>query len=290
MDDGDPRKSVPHRDRVLNLAAPFDSAPVELTKTEQRCTGIQWGETDGLALVWDYDRDRRWTRTFRINTERLDSTPTLMWERSVNDRYADPGTPMHRLLPNGQSVIWQHDTYLYLRSAGATPKGDRPSLDRYNLATGETIRLFSCDDQSYETVVVLLTDDATQFLTQRESQIDPPNVYLHAAGRERRVLTDFPDPRPGAIFIRNLLPMNVATACHFHLRCICRRGTRKAHRFPPSCGLIRENSMTRQRPVRFLVLTNRFTSLNGISHLFLLTQSYAILDEATSNMLNSRTT
>ena len=158
LDDGDPRKIVPHRDRVLSLAVPFDSAPTELTKTEQRCTGIQWGETDGLALVWDYDRDRRWTRTFRINTEQPDISPSLMWERSVNDRYADPGSPLNRLLPNGQSVMWQHDTYLYLRSGGATPKGDRPFLDRYNLATGEKTRLFTCDDHCYESVIALLTD------------------------------------------------------------------------------------------------------------------------------------
>ena len=282
MDDGDPRKSVPHRDQVLDLAAPFDSAPVELTKTEQRCTGIQWGETDGLALVWDYDRDRRWTRTFRINTERLNNTPTLMWERSVNDRYADPGTPMHRLLPNGQSVIWQHDTYLYLRSAGATPKGDRPFLDRYNLATGEKIRLFSCDDQSYETVVALLTDDATQFLTQRESQIDPPNVYLHAAGRERRVLTNFPDPMPQLRNIhKELVTYERGDGVPLSFTLYLPPGHKKGTPLPTIVWAYPREFNDPSTAGQVSGSTNRFTSLNGISHLFLLTQAYAILDEAT---------
>ncbi len=282
LDDGDPRKIVPHRDRVLSLAVPFDSAPTELTKTEQRCTGIQWGETDGLALVWDYDRDRRWTRTFRINTEQPDIAPALMWERSVNDRYADPGSPINRLLPNGQSVIWQHDTYLYLRSGGATPKGDRPFLDRYNLATGEKTRLFTCDDQCYESVVALLTDDATQFITQRESQVDPPNVYLYSAGWDRRVLTDFPDPMPQLRSIKKeLVTYDRSDGVPLSFTLYLPPGHKKGTPLPTIVWAYPREFNDPSTAGQVSGSTNRFTSISGISHLFLLTQGYAILDEAT---------
>src|SRR6185295_8354465 len=42
LDEGDPRNKVPHRDRLLTLAAPFTAAPAEITKTEQRYSGLTW--------------------------------------------------------------------------------------------------------------------------------------------------------------------------------------------------------------------------------------------------------
>ena len=51
LDGGDPKKKVAHRDRVLMLKAPFSGSPTELTKTEHRFAGFQWGEKDGLVLV-----------------------------------------------------------------------------------------------------------------------------------------------------------------------------------------------------------------------------------------------
>src|SRR5439155_11976087 len=48
LDDGDPKKKVPHRDRVLSLAAPFADAPKEVTKVEHRFAGLSWGERNGL--------------------------------------------------------------------------------------------------------------------------------------------------------------------------------------------------------------------------------------------------
>ena len=40
LDGGDPKKKVPHRDRVLMLKAPFNGAPTELYKTEHRFAGM----------------------------------------------------------------------------------------------------------------------------------------------------------------------------------------------------------------------------------------------------------
>ena len=51
---------------------------------------------------------------------------------------------------------------LYLTGLGASPTGDHPFLDRFNLATLKSERLFQCDDDHYETVVALLDDHAAQ--------------------------------------------------------------------------------------------------------------------------------
>ena len=178
--------------------------------------------------------------------------------------------------------MWQHDTYLYLRSSGATPNGDRPFLDRYNLATGEKARLFTCDDQSYESVVALLTDDATQFITQRESQVDPPNVYLYSAGRDRRILTDFPDPMPQLRSIhKELVTYERSDGVPLSFTLYLPPGHKPGTPLPTIVWAYPREFNDPSTAGQVSGSTNRFTSLSGISHLFLLTQGYAILDEAT---------
>src|SRR5262249_6836972 len=68
LDDGDPAKKVPHRDRVMTLAAPFTDKPGQLTLTEHRYAGIQWSEK-GLALVSDYEREKRRRRVFQFDPD-----------------------------------------------------------------------------------------------------------------------------------------------------------------------------------------------------------------------------
>src|SRR5439155_6370638 len=119
---------------LMSLVVPSKGQPNEVARLEQRFAGLSWGEKGGLMLVRDYDRDRRWVRTFTLSAERPDA-PRLIWERSIQDRYADAGTPLLRRLPNGQPVLWQHDDSIFLVSNGATPQGDRPFLDRFELTT-----------------------------------------------------------------------------------------------------------------------------------------------------------
>ena len=58
----------PPRPRAM-LTAPFSGRAVRLAKTEHRFAGLTWGEKDALALLRDYDRDRRWVRTFLLNAD-----------------------------------------------------------------------------------------------------------------------------------------------------------------------------------------------------------------------------
>ena len=282
MDEGDPRIKVPHRDRVLTLAAPFDAQPSELAKTEERCTGLLWGDRDGLAFLRDYDRDRRWTRTFQINTQDSTRPAVLIWERSVNDRYADPGSPMTRPLPNGRRVIWQHRNTIFLYSNGATSKGDRPFLDQFDLTTHETTRLFQCDDKSYESVVALIADDGNTFMTQHESPSQPPNFFLHTASAERRPLTNFPDPMPQLRSIhKELVTYERSDGVPLSFTLYLPPGYVRGTPLPTVLYAYPREFNDPSTAGQVSGSTNRFTTIGGISHLFLLTQGYAILDEAT---------
>ena len=99
------------------LKAPFQGQPTELIKMEHRFDsifGLAWGEKNGVALLHDNDRDRRWVRTFLLNADQPTQAPRVIWDRSSKDRYRNPGQPVTRTLPNGQDVLWQNGDAIYL--------------------------------------------------------------------------------------------------------------------------------------------------------------------------------
>src|ERR1017187_3503283 len=180
LDKGDLKNKVPHRDRLLALKAPFTGEPREIVKTEQRFSGIQFFEKGGRAFIEDSERQTRRVRTFQIEIDDPAQAPKLVWSRNSQDRYKDPGSPMLKALATGGRVILQDGDNIFLTGLGASPKGDHPFLDRYNLATGKSERIFQCDDDHYEVVDALLDDHGTKFLTRRESPTEPPNYYVRS--------------------------------------------------------------------------------------------------------------
>ena len=101
LDGGDWNVEVPARDKILLLKAPFNSAPVEIARTEQRFVGLEWSEKPNVALMHEYDHNRHWRRTFVIDVDRKQSKPSVLWSLSADEKYANPGRPVHRVLANG---------------------------------------------------------------------------------------------------------------------------------------------------------------------------------------------
>src|ERR1019366_5762106 len=196
LDGGDLKNKAAYRDHILALKAPFTGQPVELFKTEQRFQGIQLAEKGGMALVEDFERLKRWSRTFQIDLDRPDAAPKPIWARNNQDRYHDPGRPMEKTQPSAGVAIPQDVDNIFLTGAGSSPEGDRPFLDRFNLATQKTERLFRSDDQHYETVVALLDAHGEKFQTERESPTEPPNYYARTPAGAMTAVTRFPDPQP----------------------------------------------------------------------------------------------
>ena len=75
----------------------------------------------------------------------------------------------------GAGVVMQTGDYIFLTGVGSSPEGDRPFIDRLNLKTLQSERLFRSDSKSYETVIAPLDDEAKTILTRFESPKDPPN-------------------------------------------------------------------------------------------------------------------
>ena len=91
LDGGDPNTEVPFRDQVSMLPAPFAGDPVPVVKTEHRYAGVDFFADQNRLLVSDYDRDRRWIRSLLFDLSQPDVTPLTMVDRSIRDRYGDPG-------------------------------------------------------------------------------------------------------------------------------------------------------------------------------------------------------
>jgi len=178
LDQGDPDVKVPHRDRLLTWAAPFSGEASEVLRLKERFEGIAWTDSSGIALVDEYDRERRWGTTYQADLSASGAATRVIWDLSVNEKYKAPGAPLFRPLANGFSVIDRDGASIYLAGAGATPSGDRPFLDRFDLRTLRTERLFRCDPDVYESFMGWAGSGRSRFLTRRESPKEPPNTFL----------------------------------------------------------------------------------------------------------------
>ncbi|HEU0029302.1 MAG TPA: prolyl oligopeptidase family serine peptidase [Kofleriaceae bacterium] len=196
QDGGDPKKPATVRDTVDCAAAPF-TKPVRIASLALRYGGTLWG-TGKLALVTEsWWKDRK-TRTWIVAPDDASAKPRVLWDRSSEDRYSDPGTPVMRRLPSGEWVM--HVTpkgQLLLTGDGASPQGDRPFYDRLDVATGKSERVWRSDGTTYASVDHVLDDAGTDVLVSRESPTDPPQLYAYSfATKAERQLTKFAHPVP----------------------------------------------------------------------------------------------
>ena len=198
LDKGDPKMKVDKRDRVSLLTAPFTGKPVTLGETEYRYAGVTWA-TPTVALM-----NERLSRTGRLRTWVIDpslsgGTSRVLWNRSVEDRYADPGTLVTVRDASGREVPLRSSDgrWVYLRGAGASVEGDRPFLDRIDVVTGKTERLWQSAAPYYEQVIHISDNDAGRIITQRESPTEPPNYFLRdiRTGTATQI-TKLGDPAP----------------------------------------------------------------------------------------------
>lgn len=189
LDDGDPKKQVKERDKVMWIHAPFQEGPAELARTEKRFAGITFGERGDFAILRDFDRDTLRGRAWFFNpqpTPHKESTfhadtpneKTLVWDLSTQDRYHNPGMPVLWPQINGRSAILQQSDSIFLLGAGASPDGERPFLDRLDINTLQSQRIFQADAKTYEEIVAVLSAGGSKLLTRRETPQDPPNYLV----------------------------------------------------------------------------------------------------------------
>ena len=292
LDGGDLKNKAPFRDKLLALTAPFSGSPAEVIKTEWRFGGISYTEK-GIALLGESDRATRRTRTWILEAG---AEPRMLWERRQQDAYNNPGSPVAKRDGGGGGgfgggrggfggggVILQRGDSIYLTGSGASPDGDRPFLDRLDLKTLKTERLFRSGDKSYEAIIAPLDDDAKTILTEYESLTEPANYYVRdlAAGT-KRAITQFKDPAPQLAGVqKQFITYDRKDGVKLSATLYLPAGYKKGERLPMVMWAYPREFTDTDTAGQVSGSPYRFTRIGGISHLFLLTQGYAVLDGPT---------
>jgi dipeptidyl aminopeptidase/acylaminoacyl peptidase len=291
LDGGDPRKKVTPRDRLVTMAAPFSGQPRELLKVEQRLAGRPlFGETNGLMWFSDTNRETQHRRIF-ITDYRNPSSVRLVSDTNVRDSYNDIGQPVMKRSVTGENLILQNGNSIYLTGNGASPEGDKPFLRRFDLdSLKQSQEIFRSGADSYESFVSMLKDDGTEFITRRESITEPPNLFDHPGCPENtkcelsaaRPITNFTDPTPQLRGItKQLVTYKRPDGVDLSFTLYLPPGYKKGTRLPTVVWAypleFTDNSVAGQVSGS----TDRFTQINGYSHLFFLLEGYAVLDNAT---------
>jgi dipeptidyl aminopeptidase/acylaminoacyl peptidase len=198
QDGGDAKAEAAIRDKVFLLEAPFKGEPKVLVSLAQRFSSVTWGRDD-LALVDESWWKTRNEKTWIVKPGTPGAEPVKLYDRSREDRYNDPGTFATRKNRWGQTVLLQSPDgkSLYLTGQGDSPDGKRPFVDRLDLATQKSERLWRSEAPYYEVPLVILDPEAKRVLTRRESKADPPNYFVRGLeGADLHALTSFPNPYP----------------------------------------------------------------------------------------------
>jgi len=283
QDGGDPRTPAEIRDRVFMLSAPFTGAPATLVDLQQRYAGVTWGRDDAAIVT------SRWFNTRRETRILVDpSNPgqgRVIVERNYQDRYNDPGSALTEPNAAGRQVmVFAADgESILLEGDGATREGEFPFLARLNLRTGERTELWRSSRDAYETIVGLLAEDGSRLVTRRETRDTPANLMIRSLdGAAPTPLTSFPDPAPQLAGVtRQLITYTRADGVQLSGTLYLPTGYDAARDGPlPLVMWAYPAEFTDPSVAGQVVDTgNRFVRPGGSSHLFLLTQGYAVLDD-----------
>ena len=199
LDEGDYHgREMQYHDQVYMLEAPFTGDPKPFLATEKRFQGIMWGNDDLAMLIEGLSKTRtRVTSTFSPASPQ--STMKKIIEINSDDRYNNPGSPVTAPNSWGKQVLLITDRgrSIYLSGQGASPEGDRPFFDRYDLKTGMSTRLWRSEAPYLESVNEVIDPAKGLLLTVRQSVTEVPNYFIRDLKKGTlKQVTRFDNPYP----------------------------------------------------------------------------------------------
>lgn len=196
LDGGDPETEVEFRDEVFLLEAPFHGEGNSILKTKDRYSGIIWGDKN-TAIANDYWWNNRNTRTYVFDPSNPTQEPKVLSDRNYQDRYSDPGTFVRVKNEYGQQVLKIVDNHTFLLGDGYTPEGQYPFVDRMDLESGETERIYqSTYNDKKETLVEAIDMEEGKILVRIEASAEYPNYFIRDIDQEENLtrVTSFENP------------------------------------------------------------------------------------------------
>ena len=127
------------------------------------------------------------------------ATMETLIDRSTDDAYNNPGTPLTEKNKYGRNVVKLiNGSQVFMTGMGSSPKGDLPFLNSFDINTKATKQLWRCEEPFYEAVTGVLDFDKMIIVTNKQSQTEQPNYYLRdLKNNTAKAITAFADPQPG---------------------------------------------------------------------------------------------
>jgi dipeptidyl aminopeptidase/acylaminoacyl peptidase len=180
-------------------------------------------------------------------------------------------------------TILQSGDFIYLIGAGSSPQGDRPFLDRFNLKTLASDRLFQSEGESYENIEAVLSSDGKTILTRYETVTTPPNYFFrNLTDHSKRALTEFKDPQPPLRGVeRQFVTYKRKDGVGLSATLYLPPGYKKGTRLPVVMWAYPREFTDPGMAGQVSGSPYRFTTVSGPSHMLFLTQGYAVFDNPT---------
>ncbi|NMF61280.1 alpha/beta hydrolase family protein [Brasilonema octagenarum] len=287
LDEGDPTRDVPKRDALFELDAPFTDTPKQLWESEYRFANLAWGKED-VALVSERWYDTRKERIWRIYPQAPQTPPQLLFDRSYEDKYTDPGSALMTVGPYRYRVLRfaPQGNIIYLSGQGASPNGAYPFLDWFDLETGHKQRLWQCQDPYLEEIACVLDDEAQTVIIRRQSQTEPPNYFLlnRHENQSPIALTHYQDPAPQLAGVYGeLVKYQRADGVQLSAKLYLPPGydAKRDGPLPMLFWVYPEEFKDKEFAGQITKSENTFSRPSRASVLFLLTQRYAVLSGPT---------
>ncbi|PWI31034.1 S9 family peptidase [Flavobacteriaceae bacterium LYZ1037] len=296
LDGGNPVAEVEYRDRLMSWEAPFNNKPNEVFKAEHRIQGTMWGQKDGMLMVYQRERMKRWRYVWLLDVNKGSSK--LWFDLDENDRYNDPGYPLFTQLDNGKYVFKVEDGSIYFRGSGGSEDGDRPFVDQRDIETGQTQRIFRSEKDKYQYFIDFAADSNT-FIMSSESTTEVPNLYLATFGETivadagestktitKHPITTFKDPSPELRQIENKIvkyQRNDGVELSFQL--LLPPGYTEGTRLPTVVYAYPLEYSGGKTAGQVRGSSNRFMRIYGPSHKYFLMRGYAVLDNTAMPMI-----
>jgi dipeptidyl aminopeptidase/acylaminoacyl peptidase len=196
LDEGDQAKKVDFRDEISLWEAPFTSNPTSLLKTPQRFSGIVWGN-DKTAMVYDDWYDTRNTKTYLINPSNPTEAPKVISDRNSQDIYSDPGNFETIKNQYGRQVLAIENDNAFLLGDGFTKNGQFPFIDKFNIKTLKSKRLYQSTSTDKKEDLLSIEDfKKGEVLVMMQSKNDYPNYYFRNIKNKGKLtaITTFANP------------------------------------------------------------------------------------------------
>lgn len=116
-----------------------------------------------------------------------------LWRGDRADRYENPGRGIR--VDGSDGPVLEADGSIFVAGSGLTSDGVRPFVERLELASGKSRRVFTAESNVFETALAVLDAQQEIILTSQESETTPP-VYRRVQSGQATELFRTPNPYP----------------------------------------------------------------------------------------------